>query len=111
MSAKDKRELFNTILERVKETSQQTGLNEPQAFGRWFAGMYFLNPQDIYVSDGSHDGKVDVFFTTHNGKIVTHNVMNTKYTEEYNKLAPPKFYEEIAFFGHAFANRLGLGRK
>ncbi len=104
MALKDKRELFDTIVERVQETSQRTGLAEPQAFGKWFAEMYFSSPHDLFISDGSHDGKVDNFFATHNGKAVTHHVMNTKYTEDYNKLAPPSFYQEIALFVQAFQN-------
>lgn len=104
MATKDKKELFDIILERVTESSRRTGLSEPQAFGRWFAEMYFLEPQGIFVSDGSHDGKVDVFFTTNNGKVVTHHILNTKYTETYNRLAPPAFYQEIAYFVRAFIN-------
>jgi len=101
---KDKAELFNLILERVKETSQKTGYGEAQSFGRWFADMYFLDPQGLFVSDGSRDGKIDTFFTTHNSKVVTHHILNTKYTEEYNKLAPREFYNEIAYFVQVFQN-------
>jgi hypothetical protein len=104
MAAKNKKELFNIVLDRVRESSRRTGLSEAQAFGRWFAEMYFLEPQGMFISDGSHDGKVDVFFTTHNGRVVKHHILNTKYTEEYNKLAPPTFYQEIAYFVQAFQN-------
>jgi hypothetical protein len=104
MASKSKRELFDIILERVREYSRRTGLYEPQAFGRWFAEMYFKDPHDLFVSDGSHDGKVDTFFTTHNGKTVTHHILNTKYSEEYNKLAPPAFYQEIAYFAESIRN-------
>jgi hypothetical protein len=101
----DKRELFEFMLERIKRTRLETGLGEPQAFGRWFLGMYFRNPQDIFISDGSKDGKVDIFFTTHDGKSVTHHILNTKFTEDYNRLAPVKFYEEITYFWNAFESR------
>lgn len=100
----EKKELFELILERVEETRNQFGDPEPQAFGRWFINMYFQDPHDVYISDGSHDGKVDIFFTTHNGKNVDHYVINTKFTREYNKLAPAAFYPEIVYFCRAFAN-------
>ena len=101
----DKKELFDFMLERVKFTQRETGFAEPQAFGRWFLGMYFPNPQDVFVSDGSHDGKVDIFFTTHDGSTVTYHVLNSKYTRDYNKTAPVKFYEEITYFWRAFENK------
>lgn len=34
-----------------------------------------------------------------------YHILNTKYTKEFNKLAPPAFYEEIKYFWHAFENR------
>jgi hypothetical protein len=100
----EKRELFEFMLERIKETHRQTGLAEPQAFGKWFLNMFFLNPQDVFISDGTKDGKVDIFFTTHDGKTVKHHVLNTKFTREYNKVAPAAFYEEIMYFWQAFEN-------
>src|SRR6266852_1163216 len=105
MPAQDKSDLFGFMLERVKETQKQHLDAEPQAFGRWFAGLFFMSPRDMFVSDGSKDGKIDLFFTTHNGKSVLHHVLNTKYTWEFNKLAPPSFYQEIKYFWQAFENR------
>lgn len=104
MTITNKQELFDVILNRVDDVSRKTGLRKPQAFARWFAEMYYLEPQGIFVSDGSHDGKVDLFFNTNNGKVVKHHIINSKYTDGYNKLAPPKFYEEIAYFAQAFKN-------
>ena len=104
MAVTNKQELFNVILNRVSEVSLRKGLRKPQAFGRWFVEMYYLEPQGIFVSDGSHDGKVDLFFNTNNGKVVKHHIVNSKYTEGYNKLAPPAFYQEIAYFVQAFQN-------
>jgi hypothetical protein len=109
MAIKENIDLFEFMLERVKETQKQHMEAEPQAFGRWFVQMYFMNPQDMFVSDGSKDGKIDLFFTTHNGKIVQHHVVNTKFTKEYNKIAPPAFYEEIKYFWQAFENRAARG--
>jgi len=104
MPNRDKKELANLIFERIKEVSQKTGYGEPQSIGRWFAEMYYSDPQGFFVSDGSRDGKIDTFFTTHNGKSVTHHVVNAKYTDEYNRLAPRDFYNEIAFFAQVFLN-------
>ena len=82
MAVKEKIDLFKFMLERVKETQKQHLEAEPQAFGRWFAQTYFMNPQDMFVSDGSKDGKIDLFFTTHNGQTVQHHVVNTKFRGE-----------------------------
>lgn len=100
----EKADLFDFMLDRVKDTSMTEGLREPQAFGRWFLNMYFRDPHDVFISDGSKDGKVDIFFTTHDGHAVTYHVMNTKFTCDYNKLAPVAFYEEVTYFWHAFNN-------
>jgi len=101
---REKKELFEVILERVKETRNRTGHAEPQAFGQWFIDMYFQNPHDVCISDGAYDGKVDAFFVTHNGESVDHYVINAKFTKAYNKLAPAAFYNEIIYFWRAFAN-------
>lgn len=100
-----KRDLFDFMLERVRETEREHLEAEPQAFGRWFAELFFTNPREILVSDGSKDGKIDLFFKTDNGKSVTTHVLNTKFTKEFNKIAPPSFYEEMRYFQHAFENR------
>ena len=105
MPAQDKSDLFEFMLERVKETEKQHLEAEPQAFGRWFAELFFMSPRDIFVSDGSKDGKIDLFFATDNGKTVMHHVLNTKFTKEFNKIAPPSFYQEIKYFWQAFENR------
>src|SRR5712664_2123571 len=105
MPTQNKSDLFQFMLDRVKDTEQIHLDAEPQAFGRWFAELFFMNPQDIFISDGSKDGKIDLFFTTHNGKTVLHHVLNTKFTKEYNKIAPPSFYQEIKYFWQAFENR------
>lgn len=104
MVNKDRISLFEFLLERVRETKKEHLDAEPQAFGRWFAKLYFLDPKDIFISDGSKDGKIDLFFTTNNGKSVRHHILNTKFTKEYNKIAPPVFYEEITKFWQVFEN-------
>lgn len=105
MPAQEKSDLFEFMLEQVKETQKRNLDAEPQAFGRWFAELFFMNPRDIFVSDGAKDGKIDLFFATDNGKTVLHHVLNTKFTKEFNKIAPPSFYQEIKYFWQAFENR------
>jgi hypothetical protein len=46
-----------------------------------------------------------VFFHTTDGKTVTHYVINAKYTEQYDRLAPPAFYNEITRFVRAFEKK------
>lgn len=104
MVNKDRISLFQFLLDRVNETKKEHLDAEPQAFGRWFANLYFQDPRDIFISDGSRDGKIDLFFTTYNGKSVRHHILNTKFTKEYNKIAPPAFYEEITKFWQVFEN-------
>src|SRR5688572_23676135 len=101
---KSKKDLFDLIVSRVQNVSGERGIADYQAFGRWFAEMYFQHPHDFYHSDGARDGKVDLFFKTDNGKAVKHHVLNMKFTETYNQAAPNKFYEEIAFFAQTFLN-------
>ena len=105
MQKQDKTDLFEFMLERVKETQNKHLDGEPQAFGRWFAELFFMNPRDLFVSDGSKDGQIDQFFTTDNGKTVQHHVLNIKFTKDFNKIAPPSFYQEIKYFWQAFENR------
>lgn len=101
----EKNDLFDFMLKSIKETSQKFHLEEPQGFVRWFIDLFFLNPQDIFISDGSKDGRIDCFFNTNNGKIVDHHILNSKFTNEYNKIAPVKFYEEVSYFCYAFENK------
>jgi hypothetical protein len=101
----DQRQLFDFMQERVKEISVEDGLKPPQAFAKWFAKTYFLNPQKYFPSDGSGDGKVDSFFEVSDGNAVLHFLLNTKFTEKYDTLAPPSFYDEITRFWQAFANK------
>lgn len=52
MPTQDKSDLFEFMLDRVKETQKQHLDAEPQAFGRWFAEFFFMNPREIFVSGG-----------------------------------------------------------
>ena len=62
MKAPDKSDLFEFMLERVNETHREHLEDEPQAFGRWFAELFFMNPREVFISDGAKDGKIDLFF-------------------------------------------------
>ena len=104
MNARDKSDLFEFMLQRVADVQKTSLEAAPQAFARWFAELFFMNPRDIFVSDGSKDGKIDMFFKTDNGKAVLHHVLNSKFTKEFNKIAPPSFYQEIKYFWQAFEN-------
>ena len=102
---RDQRQLFDFMLDRVNEVSVEDGLQPPQAFGKWFAETYCLNPQKYFCSDGSGDGKVDSFFEVSDGDEVRHYVLNTKFTKKYDASAPVSFYDEITRFWQAFANK------
>jgi hypothetical protein len=99
------KKLFDFMLDRIAEVGQINGLKKPQAFARWFADLYFQNSRDFTVSDGSGDAKVDLLFNCNDGKSIQHCVINSKFTEKYNSLAPAAFYDEITAFWQAFANK------
>lgn len=101
----ERQQLFDFMLNRIKDVKAMHSLEEPQAFARWFCEMYFLRPQDIYIPDGSKDGKVDLFLKTTDEESVTHHILNTKFTRKYNESAPVVFYDEITRFWKAFNNR------
>jgi hypothetical protein len=99
------KQLFDSMIERIEDVGAEHGLSSPQAFPRWFAEMYFEEPQKYFPADGPGDGKVDLFFNTSNGKDVCHHVLNTKFTDKYNSTAPVSFYNEITSFWQAFRNK------
>ena len=41
------KQLFDFMLDRVEEVGSDNGLKSPQAFGRWFADMYFDKPWTV----------------------------------------------------------------
>jgi hypothetical protein len=101
----DKRELFEIISQRTKSISMGTGRPDYQAFVDWFINLYFLNPKDIFFSDGPNDGKMDAMLKVDNDREITFHVINSKFTEVYNKVAPPSFYAEILQFCNIFRNK------
>src|SRR5262245_12850887 len=101
----ERKELFDLIVNSVSETAVQHEQRLDQAFGQWFANLYFENPQGLYLSDGSRDGKVDLFFRAETSGLKQHVVVNTKFTKTYNEPAPRLFYDEVTRFWEAFANK------
>jgi len=101
----NRKDIFEFMMHRVKQTADIHGDRLPQAFGRWFANMYFPQVQNITVSDASGDGKVDIFVTCHSGKFVRYQILNTKFTSEYDKASPVSFYDEITRYWQAFENK------
>src|ERR1700723_139853 len=101
----EKKQLFNFMMDRIQDVGKIYGLKEFEVFGRWFAGMYFSNPTDFRSTDGSGDGKVDLFFRVSENNSVQYHVLNTKFTKRYDSMAPVSFYDEITRFWQAFANK------
>jgi hypothetical protein len=101
----ERKQLFDFMLQRVKEVASEHGDQLPQAFGRWFANLYIENVRDIYVTDGTRDGKVDLFAHVPTDGTNEFHILNTKFTEKYNESAPVSFYGEITRYWQAFANK------
>lgn len=108
----DKIELFDFMLESIKEKQRKKRAQYQlfQAFPLWFIELYYQDSFQATISDGPKDGKIDAFFFTRNGNQVCDHIVNSKFTEEFNKLAPVKFYEEIAFFYQTFENAQGRAK-
>jgi hypothetical protein len=77
----------------------------PQAFGRWFANMYFQGVTQVTIPDGSGDGKIDLLVTCQVSDKIRYRILNTKFTNEYGKNSPVAFYDEITRFWQAFENK------
>lgn len=99
------KDYFDFMISCVKDLSVKESRREPQAFIKWFINMYYLDPKDIFISDGSKDGKVDAFFSTIDDNSIIYHVINSKFTREYRKIAPVSFYNEIQGFWRPFENR------
>src|SRR5690242_15223818 len=104
------KDLFDFITDRVDNAANIEGTKSFRAFPRWFAEMYYQHPEKPFSSDGTGDGKVDFFFHTVSGHSVTHHVINSKYTETYNQIAPVGFYDEVLAFYQLFKEPAGRGK-
>jgi hypothetical protein len=102
---KQRKDLFDFMLKQVKYTADAHGDKMPQAFGRWFAEMYFPGVTNIAISDAAGDGKVDLLVTCQRGNAVQYQILNTKFTENYDRPSPVSFYDEITRFWQAFENK------
>lgn len=100
-----RKDLFEFMLKQIKTTADINGDRMPQAFGRWFANMYFPGITNIAITDGSGDGKVDILVTCQAGRSVRHHILDTKFTTEYDRRSPVSFYDEITRFWQAFENK------
>src|SRR5205809_231851 len=92
------------MLKQVKRTAAKRGDLLPQAFGRWFSEMYFPGVSTITIPDGAGDGKVDLFVTCQDGNDLRYRILNTKFTETFDKASPAAFYDEITCYWQAFKN-------
>jgi hypothetical protein len=100
-----RKDLFDFMLKQIKRTADYHGDRLPQAFGRWFANMFFAGVSNIAVSDGTGDGKVDLLVTCQAAKSVRYRILNTKFTGDYDKPSPVSFYDEITRYWQAFENK------
>src|SRR6266542_293624 len=100
-----RKDLFDFMLRQIKYTADTQGDRLPQAFGRWFAKMYFTGVTSVAISDGSGDGKIDLLVTCQVGKTIRHRILNTKYTNDYDRRSPVSFYDEITRYWQAFENK------
>lgn len=99
------KDLFDFMLKQVKRTADAHGDHMPQAFGRWFANMFFAGVANVAISDGTGDGKVDLLVTRQEAKTVRYLILNTKFTGEYGRASPVSFYDEITRYWQAFENK------
>src|SRR5574340_90164 len=101
----ERRDLFKLMHDSVVDCAAERSLRNDQAFGLWFAKLYFGMQVDPYISDGTRDGKVDLFFEITSVGANQHIVINTKFTNKYDEPAPAKFYDEVTRFWQAIANK------
>lgn len=99
------KELFEFIISQVQQVARAETRPVHNAFPQWYAQMYYSNPRDLFFSDGSGDGKVDMFFKTDDGRDVHHYIINSKFTTQYNRVAPGAFYEEVSHFCRPFIHK------
>ena len=100
-----KKDLFDYMLKCINIKSKKEFIREYEAFPKWFSSLYYLKIDDIFISDGNKDGKIDFFFTTHDNEKVKHHIVNSKFTKDYDRTAPTNFYDEIISFYEIFENK------
>ena len=100
-----KKDLFDFLIKRVQYTSQTDSLPLPQAFVKWFSSMYFPGFYSYELTDGSGDGKIDALIKCEIKNNTHFHIINSKFTETYDKSSPVQFYDEISRFATAFKNK------
>lgn len=100
-----KKDLFDQMIISINDLANEENEKAHKIFGKWFSQLYYPNFKDCIVSDGRGDGKVDFIAEFKKGKKIIHAVINSKYTETYDKLAPPEFYSEAMDFYNFFHNK------
>lgn len=100
-----KKDLFDQMLISINDLANEENEKPHRIFGKWFSQLYYPNFKECFISDGRGDGKVDFIPEFKKGKKLIHAVINSKYTETYDKLAPPEFYSEAMDFYNFFHNK------
>jgi hypothetical protein len=100
-----KKDLFDLMLISINDLANEENEKPYRIFGKWFSQLYYPNFRECFISDGRGDGKVDFIPEFKKGKKIIHAVINSKYTETYDKLAPPEFYSEAMDFYNFFHNK------
>lgn len=100
-----KKDLFDQMIISINDLANDENEKPYRIFGKWFSQLYYPNYKDCFVTDGRGDGKVDFIAEFKKGKRIIHAVINSKYTETYDKLAPPEFYSEATDFYNFFHNK------
>ncbi len=67
--------------------------------------MFFQGVTQVTIPDGAGDGKVDILVACQVGDKVRYKILNTKFTNEYDRSSPVAFYDEITRFWQAFENK------
>src|SRR5665213_2329582 len=99
------KELFKFVSAQVNHLAREETRPTYMAFVQWFVQLYALNARDMFFSDGSGDGKVDMFFKTDDGRLVHHYIINSKFTQEYGKKASGAYYDEVSRFCIPFIHK------
>ncbi len=98
-------DLFDLMINSVSKLAHDKSERIHRAFGIWFANMYFAGVTNIEVFDDTKDGKADLVVTCQKGRSVTYKIINSKFTQSYDKSSPVSFYDEIVRLSDAFRNK------
>ena len=94
------------MLGRIEDVGSEHGLKGAQAFGRWFAGMFFDKPHDFPSRTAAAIGRSICFFKQATARKWI--PLHSEYKVHTNTTRPHLcrfFYDEINRFWQAFANK------